>query len=788
MAEQPLVKEDGEDPWKEFKLPFPVATLEDVGLRAYVTPEGTPEWLFSRVHAFCMVASEPGRLLRLNKGKILEDFVHLQVAAQKLHYRGGDTTDTDPNPEAQWKDHTIESGGFLATLLWMMRNRALKAHCKLKAFQLLMLMVEKAFTKADLARPFMAMLTNATGVLVSQELTFSQQELCYTWGQFLNQCPGAVALWTKLGQRCWMNRCIASGLGTATFKDIWMFLAYIWCHPKMKKLGQNLYLCFGKTVLAEFLDHTARWLDAFALMKSQEALKMLPALKTKAGNARKVADPVNRPLLLFKLRKKKMHRREIAETHGELGGGTSRMVVFENYIDVLMHMKAIQKDFANTHQLSVTWDPSTYGGKDILVAIAYRVDQDKAAYLLSQQLGHTVMSELDMDLVGLAKKRQLTRLEGFKEVKGLSCALGSIGLSLEKFRVPQGLICRPLTSKELRIEGPNGQWLIHNEETGEQLSEIPFGLDLGSVPCLLSISDQGPNNMAALNFLAYSSDALMVWPSFDPYHRAWNDIKNALKRSRCKAWRVVLEMTLVANLNYGPFGSSAWHFKKQARLQDFMTCQDISSPMWQKYQHLICQERRIPEPSTLEESQALFDSMRSLESFQQKGPLIKLMRWFSFFESMVFHAGEFWATKMILEQGLGDEAGSEKDIDEAPKEHKDDRKELQELKKRKGTWKLAPELIKERSLSIKDIIVSVGSASWKWFSARARDLLTPFKFCSTTSAVPSTISGFKKLLRFCRHLCMTESTFNTCFQNSRSMMMPWSGTVMSWTNFWKPGP
>ena len=182
----------------------------------------------------------------------------------------------------------------------------------------------------------------------------------------------------------------------------------------MKKLGQNLYLCFGKTVLAEFLDHTARWLDAFALMKSQEALKMLPALKTKAGNARKVADPVNRLLLLFKLRKKKMHRREIAETHGELGGGTSRMVVFENYIDVLMHMKAIQKDFANTHQLSVTWDPSTYGGKDILVAIAYRVDQDKAAYLLSQQLGQTVMSELDMDLVGLAKRGSLPGLKASK--------------------------------------------------------------------------------------------------------------------------------------------------------------------------------------------------------------------------------------------------------------------------------------------------------------------------------------------------------------------------------------
>ena len=240
MAEQPLVKEDGEDPWKEFKLPFPVATLEDVGLRAYVTPEGTPEWLFSRVHAFCMVASEPGRLLRLNKGKILEDFVHLQVAAQKLHYRGGDTTDTDPNPEAQWKDHTIESGGFLATLLWMMRNRALKAHCKLKAFQLLMLMVEKAFTKADLARPFMAMLTNATGVLVSQELTFSQQELCYTWGQFSEPMPWSSGLVDQVGAKMLDEQVHCLWLGHCYFQRYLDVLGLHLVPPKDEKTGPKL--------------------------------------------------------------------------------------------------------------------------------------------------------------------------------------------------------------------------------------------------------------------------------------------------------------------------------------------------------------------------------------------------------------------------------------------------------------------------------------------------------------------------------------------------------------------
>ncbi|CAJ1327701.1 unnamed protein product, partial [Effrenium voratum] len=54
--------------------------------------------------------------------------------------------------------------------------------------------------------------------------------------------------------------------------------------------------------------------------------------------------------------------------------------------------------------------------------------------------------------------------------------------------------------------------------------------------------------------------------------------------------------------------------------------------------------------------------------------------------------------------------------------HKDQKKALQELKKRKGAWNLAPMLISPKTVAIKDIIMAVGKASWTFHAARARDV------------------------------------------------------------------
>lgn len=577
----------------------------------------------------------------------------------------------------------------------------------------------------------MGMVLSNSGTLACQELAFNEQGLCHNaWKALLIQNAGVVALWQSLCTKTWLNRCLSTSLEHASFSDVLFFLIYMWCHPTLSVARSNVWKACGQHCLPNVLNNISQWLTAFARHLANQVLQHLPALTTKSGRARRAADPVNKLLLLWKLRKEKLHRKRVADTH-DYGSQATRMIAFENYIDSLLYLQMLESTFggSTSQQISVCWDPSSYGGKDTYIGVVYDPEKNLAAFLPSQQLSQVMMSDLEQGLLPLAKSRKLTRLEGFKELKGLSSSLRGIGIDITDFKVPEGLFCRPLEAGEYRLVGPNGVVYVLCEQ-GTLVPQVPAHLDLGALPCLLSVSDQGPNNTASLNYCMFSKQALLFWGTWDPFHRAWNDIKGAFKKTQCRAWRVVLEMSLVANMNYGPFGSSSWFYKKRAKLEQLLLTTTVGSTHWQQFQHLIAMERRQQEPRTGEEAQSLLDSMASLESFLNKGPLIKLMRWFSFFESMLFHNGDWWATKMVILHGAGDEGGAgesgEDDVDmEQLAGHEDHRKELQELKKRKGTWKLAPQLINHRNLAIKDCILSVGRATWKHFAERSRQLLSP---------------------------------------------------------------
>ena len=63
--------------------------------------------------------------------------------------------------------------------------------------------------------------------------------------------------------------------------------------------------------------------------------------------------------------------------------------------------------------------------------------------------------------------------------------------------------------------------------------------------------------------------------------------------------------------------------------------------LFMKYAPLIAAERGQAEPLTEEEHAALFASLADMEHCKKKGPLVKLMRWFSFFESAEFYKNDF---------------------------------------------------------------------------------------------------------------------------------------------------
>ena len=213
----------------------------------------------------------------------------------------------------------------------------------------------------------------------------------------------------------------------------------------------------------------------------------------------------------------------------------------------------------------------------------------------------------------------------------------------------------------------------------------------------------------------------MILCVFDPFHRVWNDIKGAAKRTVCNLWRTILHLCLLLNLSYGPFGSSQFHYKKRALLENFLAAQTHAGNTWARLQSLICQERRIKESTRVEDAMSLFDSVAGLDNFICKGELVKLMRWFSLFQAATQWQGDFFATKMVLEPKLVD-AGADADIvDQGPLEQpqrhggdkQNEREQLAALKRRAGTWSLAPRLITEALVAKKGMLLSVDRAAWK---------------------------------------------------------------------------
>jgi hypothetical protein len=281
--------------------------------------------------------------------------------------------------------------------------------------------------------------------------------------------------------------------------------------------------------------------------------------------------------------------------------------------------------------------------------ICYSHQNKKACYPAIQTLkggGTSSLFDLDDTILEQGTTCKFTRMSALGEIKSMIHALKSIGIDFDLFRCPNDLVCRPLVAGELRIV-VDGRPCIYTEATKQVTPIVPSTLDLATLPMAIHWVDQGSTGMSGLWFLADKMQ-MMVLPRFDQFHRVWNDIKNAAKKSMNFPWKCIICMSLVFNLRYGPFGKGSWNSSMQEWHKELLMEVSCDHEFFQEWACKLAKDVGQPPPSTRDDYQLLHDALRDLKCFRLKGPLVKLMRWFSWFEAVQWHKGQLIGIKMVL--------------------------------------------------------------------------------------------------------------------------------------------
>ncbi|CAE7250380.1 unnamed protein product [Symbiodinium sp. CCMP2592] len=114
-----------------------------------------------------------------------------------------------------------------------------------------------------------------------------------------------------------------------------------------------------------------------------------------------------------------------------------------------------------------------------------------------------------------------------------------------------------------------------------------------------------------------------------------------------------------------------------------------------------------------------------MKHLQSKGPLVKLMRWLSWFQSSRWYAGDLLATRMIFESESYAEDDVELNTITEDRDTKDAAEELRKLKKSMGQWKLFPKLCTKKNVLVSEILCMVSRATCDAHADNARENMNP---------------------------------------------------------------
>ena len=207
--------------------------------------------------------------------------------------------------------------------------------------------------------------------------------------------------------------------------------------------------------------------------------------------------PLSTPVLpttIRKLRQIKQHRKNTMESHGDLVPKGTGLVTAEDRLTAALYACKVKQAYQEAFHLSVHWDPSNYDTETLVSIIFSTQAGDEgsggvAAYLPIQNMKPVAKKEVSPDIQALGAKKQLTRIEGFNELKALSHSLIAVGMPFEEFFL-ENVCWQKLGEFESRVF-ENGLWRVVNSRTGARKLQLPKNFDISKTPLLVSLSDQG---------------------------------------------------------------------------------------------------------------------------------------------------------------------------------------------------------------------------------------------------------------------------------------------------------
>ena len=691
--------------------PFLCRVDDDAVLTGQVNRRGHIEWEWSRVSAAVKLETQKdGLFLKRGLEEFQTEFLHAQLSMDELHYRGADAG------RGEVGRHTVESRALVLMLCLFPLRRQTRKQAKELSLRLLKALMDRSMQAwtgcVDLAVP-------ACGGLECVRIKF-ENGIASGLSSWVGDHRQAASKWKLLQGKPWCQQQITSTLEQATVFDLMLWLLFVKACASTSSAWHEV----GQHMWPRLLYIVGCAVEEYALKLAEKAPEAAPLLKTKRGNAKRVPF-VNRLVLLRKLKDAKSHRKSIMRTHSDLVPSTSDIVRHEDLLEVSEYLKLLKETFKRSAHLQVSWDPSNYSGDEVMVCTVWSNQCNKAAYLPLQYLQPVRSQEVEPDIQALAQRKEITRVHGFSELRAVSHALAAIDKDLSKFLLPQDVVWKPLKRQEQR-DFIDGAFWVTDTVTGECRRQLPQGWTFRDQPLLCSVSDQGGINRGVLDYVQFMLP-LGILVAYDSTHRCYNDLKASLRASRL--FRSFLAFGVVHNINYGPAGTKTWFTRKRHALHEFCEKRSCHSNPFLSYMASICQERGEVEDGTAEQRERMWAAMKQMKGCQIHGPLTKLMRWYSWWESCKFHSGEVFFTKLLMLHGNTWEA-ADGEADFQPSAFDPDtagmtpQQELRHLKIKLGTWALAPALVNQESMWQKTLIYEGGRPLWSKYSHLAADVNT----------------------------------------------------------------